>query len=152
MCIFLLGGFVGLGLAMARVGGQAGMFRTLDNAGHPYMKHMLREANDRSTPWPGLFFGQLVSASWCVPLTLYPPKLVLSFTTVNLFVNKPHMYMYMYTSQVLVPRPGDGATGPLCTRPHGGATRGGGGRYPQDPARVYDRPTGNGGTDAVRGV
>lgn len=49
---------------MHKVGGQAGMFRTLDGAGLPFMKHMIREPNDRSTPWPGLFFGQLVSATW----------------------------------------------------------------------------------------
>lgn len=78
-----------MGIALSRTGGQAGIFRTLDSQGLGYMTHLVRRPNDRceppreevgsrgvsgstlpshplpaAIPWPGIWLGQLISATW----------------------------------------------------------------------------------------
>ena len=47
MCIFLVGGVVGMGVALGKVGGQGGLFQTLRSEGLGHMTHLFRQPNDR---------------------------------------------------------------------------------------------------------
>ncbi|CAG9466768.1 unnamed protein product [Pedinophyceae sp. YPF-701] len=62
--IFLSGGLAGAWLAVGRVGGVDGMFRSMAEAGRPDFRHLFRPANDRSLPGAGMVLGQTVGSIW----------------------------------------------------------------------------------------
>mmetsp|Transcript_174860 Transcript_174860/g.560664 ORF Transcript_174860/g.560664 Transcript_174860/m.560664 type:complete len:653 (+) Transcript_174860:54-2012(+) len=70
--IFILGGVIGLGFALAEIGGVSGLLRSLDSNGLAYFTTTLRPPYLRGYPWTGMLIGQPIMSVWywCVDQTL----------------------------------------------------------------------------------
>eukprot|EP00736_Rhodelphis_marinus_P009184 Rmarinus@m.24504 len=62
--IFLVGGIIGMFIALDRVGYQSGLETKLERNGLDYFMHMIRAPTDIEYPATAMFTGQVISSVW----------------------------------------------------------------------------------------